>query len=216
MQLQPAPKARDNGGMSQRFVKGSVAAIFAALVFGVSPARAQSTPTVTIPTVTVTAQKEPADPQTLPLSVSTVPADWLQAARLTWISDAAIFAPNTVITEFTARKLSNPRVRSVGASPANPAVTTYVDGVPVLNANASSIEFTGIEQVEFVRGPQSALFGRNALGGVVNLVSERPSLSEWRGEVVAPFGNFGARDIRGSVSGPLGSRAAFAVSAGHA
>jgi iron complex outermembrane receptor protein len=202
--------------MSQRFLKGSVAATFAALVLGVSPALAQSTPTVTIPTVTVTAQKEAADPQTLPLSVSTVPADWLQAARLTWISDAAIFAPNTVVTEFTARKLSNPRVRSVGASPANPAVTTYVDGVPVLNANASSIEFTGIEQVEFVRGPQSALFGRNALGGVINLLSERPSLSEWRGEVVAPFGNYGAKDIRGSVSGPLGSRAAFGVSAGHA
>jgi iron complex outermembrane receptor protein len=166
--------------------------------------------------VTVTAQKEPADQQTLPVSVSAIPADWLRAARITWITDAVVFSPNAVVTEFTARKLSNPRVRGIGASPANPAVTTYVDAVPVLNANASSVEFTGIEQIEVVRGPQSALFGRNTLGGVINIASERPSLSTVRGEVVAPFGNFGAKEIRGSVSAPITDRVAFAVSAGHA
>ena len=171
---------------------------------------------VTLPTVTVTAQKEPADQQTLPLSVSAIPAEWLRAARITWITDAAVFSPNTVVTEFTARKLSNPRVRGVGSSPANPAVTTYLDGVPVLNANASSVEFTGVEQVEIVRGPQSALFGRNTLGGVINIASERPSLGGWRGEVVAPFGNFGSREVRGSVSAPINDRMAFGVSAGHA
>ncbi|HUE89337.1 MAG TPA: TonB-dependent receptor [Vicinamibacterales bacterium] len=112
--------------------------------------------------------------------------------------------------------MSNPRVRGVGASPANAAVATYVDGVPVLNSNASSMEFTGIEQVEFVRGPQSALFGRNTLAGVINIASQRPSMSGWTGEVVAPFGNFGARDVRGSVSGPLGSRVAVGASAGRA
>jgi iron complex outermembrane receptor protein len=175
-----------------------------------------SSPQVTLPTVSVTAQKEPADQQTLPVSVTTVPAGWLDMARITWLSDAAIFAPNTVITEFTARKLSNPRIRGVGASPANAAVGTYIDGVPVLNSNASSMEFTGVEQVEFVRGPQSALFGRNTLAGVINIASQRPSLSGWTGEVVAPLGNFGARDVRGSISGPLSSRLAVAVSAGRA
>lgn len=192
------------------------AALGAALLCSPPLAQAQSTPQVTLPTVTVTAQKEPADQQTLPVSVSAVPADWLRGARITWIGDAVAFAPNAVVTEFTARKLSNFRVRAIGSSPANPAVTTYIDGVPVLNANASSLEFTGVDQVEVVRGPQSALFGRNTLGGVVNISSERPSLSGVRGEVVAPFGNFGAREIRGSVSAPISERVAFAVSAGHA
>ena len=163
----------------------------------------------------MTAQKEPADPRDLPVSVTAVPSEWLRLARITWITDAALFSPNAVVTEFTARKLSNLRVRGVGSSPANPSVTTYIDGVPVLNANASSIEFTGVDQVEVVRGPQSALFGRNTLAGIVNISSERPSLSGLRGEVVAPIGNFGSREVRGSISTPLGSRAAFAVSAGH-
>jgi iron complex outermembrane receptor protein len=206
----------DNGRMPQSFLRFSVAAGVAAVLFMPFTAYAQSAPQVTLPTVTVTAQKEPADAQTLPVSVTAVPSDWLSAARITWIADAAIFAPNVVITEFTARKLSNPRVRGIGASPANPAVTTYVDGVPVLNANASSMEFTGVEQVEFVRGPQSALFGRNAIGGVISFLSERPSLSGWDGEVVAPLGNFDARDVRGRVSGPLGDRVAVAVAGGRA
>jgi iron complex outermembrane recepter protein len=190
---------------------------FTAFFLGCSVAFAQNpAPQVTLPTVTVTAQKEPADPQTLPLGVTTVPAEWLEMARITWLADAAIFAPNTVITEFTARKLSNPRIRGVGASPGNAAVGTYIDGVPVLNSNASSMEFTGVEQVEFVRGPQSALFGRNTLAGVINISSQRPSLSGWTGEVVAPLGNFGARDVRGGISGPLSSRVALGVSAGRA
>ena len=73
-------------------------------------------------TVTVTAQKEPADPATLPVSVTAVPEDLLKAAGVTFISDAAMFSPNTHFTEFTARKLSNPRIRGIGASPANPGV----------------------------------------------------------------------------------------------
>jgi iron complex outermembrane receptor protein len=175
-----------------------------------------SAPQVTLPTVTVTAQKEPADQQSLPLSVSSVSADWLHHTRIGWIGDAAFFAPNLVFTEFSARKLSNARVRGVGASPMNPAVTTYLDGVPVLHANASSLEFAAIQQVEFVRGPQSALFGRNTLGGVINVLSERPSASAWGGEMFAPFGNADSRELRGSVSGPVSSSVTLGFAGGHA
>jgi iron complex outermembrane receptor protein len=59
-----------------------------------------------------------------------------------------------------------------------------------LNANSSSIELLEIDQIEFVRGPQSALFGRNTLGGLVNITSARPSLAKWTGSIIAPFGNF--------------------------
>jgi iron complex outermembrane receptor protein len=188
------------------------------LAFLVVPvlAQAQAAPPVTLPTVTVTAQKEPADLLTLPLSATAVSLDWLQNARITWVADAALFAPNVIFTEFTARKLSNARFRGIGSSPANSAVTTSFDGVPILHANASSLDFTGVNQVEFVRGPQSALFGRNTLGGVINIISERPSLTGWRGDVTAPFGNFGAREVRGAVSGPINDQFAVGFSAGHA
>src|SRR4030095_1892574 len=112
-------------------------------------------------------------------------------------------SPNTYFTEFTARKLSNPRIRGIGAGPANPGVVTYIDGVPQFNANTSSLDFVDIGEVEFVRGPQSTLFGRNALGGLINITSTRPSLTKWRGNVSVPFGSDQLFENRASVSGPL-------------
>ena len=132
---------------------------------------------IRVPTITVTAQKEPEDQQKVPVSVTAVPAETLESAGIRIVSEAAIFAPNTFFTEWSARKLSNARFRGISSSPNNPGITTYFDGVPQLNANSSSIELLDIDQIEFVRGPQSALFGRNTLGGLVNITSARPSMS---------------------------------------
>lgn len=158
---------------------------------------------VGLPTVTVAAQKEPADIRTLPLSVTAVSQEMIDAAGVRVVSDAAIFAPNVWFTEFTARKLSNARFRGVGSSPNNPAITTFIDGVPQLNANSSSPELLAVQQIEFVRGPQSALFGRNALGGVINVNSVKPTFGKWNGSAQALFGNYSAFDLRASASGAL-------------
>jgi iron complex outermembrane receptor protein len=184
-------------------LSASAQALLIASVLSDSASAQQPPVTVTLPPVTVTAQKTPDDPQNLPLSVTAVAGETLIAAGLRSVSEAGWFAPNTFFNEFTARKLSNARFRGVGASPSNPGITSYIDGVPQLNANSSSIELVDVGQIEFVRGPQSALFGRNALGGIINIPSARPSMTTWTGSVVGPYGNFNAGDVRGAVSGPL-------------
>ena len=156
-----------------------------------------------LPTVTVTAQKEPEDKQKVPVSVTAVAKDIIDAAGIHIVSEAAIFAPNTYFTEWSARKLSHPQFRGIGSSPSNPGITTFIDGVPQLNVNSSSLELLDVQQIEFVRGPQSALFGRNTLGGLVNVSSLRPSLSSWTGTLSVPFGNHGAWAVRGGVAGPV-------------
>jgi len=180
-------------------------------------ALAQSTqpPTVTLPTVIVTAQKEAEDVKAVPASITAVTSETIANAGLRVVTDAAMFAPNTVFTEFTARKVSNARFRGIGSSPGNPAITTYIDGVPQLNSNSSNVELLDVDQIEFVRGPQSPLFGRNTLGGIVNVTSTRPSTSRWTGSIVAPFGDFGSKEVRGNVSGPLGDKAAISLAAGR-
>jgi iron complex outermembrane receptor protein len=170
---------------------------------------------ITEPDVVVTAQKEPLELKELPVSVTTVSSRDISFAGIAIVSDAAVYAPNTYFTEFTARKLSFPRFRGIGTSPSNPGVTTYVDGVPQLHTNASSLELLDVEQVEFVRGPQSALFGRNALGGLINVQSLRPSLSQWTGTLAAPVGNAGTREVRASASGPLADSLAVGLAIGR-
>ena len=193
----------------------SAIAVLPAAAQTTGTATTQNPPVVTLPEVTVTAQKEPAKAQELPVSLTAVTTESLVRAGVSIVSDAALMAPNSIFTEFTARKLSNARFRGLGSSPANPAITTFVDGVPVLNANASSMELIDVAQIEFVRGPQSALFGRNTLGGLVNISSARPSMNAWTGRVMAPLGDNGVREIRGSISGPLTSTLGLSMAIGH-
>ena len=215
--LETASRAEaSNSGKMKPMRPFTARAVFALSLLSVPAfAAAQTTPApagasqddpllrVGLPTVTVTAQKEPEEIQKLPLSVTAVSKEMIDSAGVRIPSDAAIFSPNTYFTEFSARKLSNARIRGVGSSPNNPAITTVIDGVPQLNANSSSLELLDVQQIEFIRGPQSTLFGRNALGGVINVTSARPGFSKWTGNVAAPFGNFASFDIRGTASGAL-------------
>jgi iron complex outermembrane recepter protein len=195
-------------------VKRATLSLVCALAPGLVMAQSNQSPSVVLPTVIVTAQKEASDIREVPASVTAVTASTIRDSGLLSVTEAAIFAPNTIFTEFTARKVSNGRVRGVGSSPANPAITTYLDGVPQLNSNTSNIELIDVGQIEFVRGPQSPLFGRNTLGGIVNVTSAKPSMSQWTGAVTAPIGNHGLWDVRGNISGPLGDKAAISFAAG--
>ena len=176
---------------------------------------AQTTEPIRLDPITVNVYKEKDDAQRLPVSVTGVSESVLRGAGVLKISDAGTLAPNTFFSEFTARKLSNARFRGIGSSPLNPGITTYINGVPQLNTNSSNIEFLDIEQVEFVRGPQSALFGRNTLGGLINITTERPSLSKWTGGFTVPLGNYSEWDARARISGPISDKVGVRLTVGR-
>jgi iron complex outermembrane receptor protein len=163
------------------------------------PALAQETP-ILLPQTVVKAQKTADDPIRLPLSLTVVPVSETETG-LKSIKELSEVVPNTFLNEFTARAVSNPFFRGIGGSPVNPGVTTYYDGVPQLNSFSANLELVDVETVEFVRGPQGALFGRNTPGGLINVISARPS-KFWTGHAQAGYGNFASKDVAGRVSGP--------------
>ncbi len=156
-----------------------------------------------LPAITVIAEKVPAPAQSIPVSVTAVTGATIDDADVHSMKDAAVYAPNVFPNEFSVRHLSNPYFRGVGSSPNNPGVTTYLDGVPQLNANSSNIELLDLDQIEFVRGPQGALYGRNTVGGLINVTSRRPALDAWRAAVDTEYGNYNFRDERFALSGPV-------------
>ena len=127
---------------------------------------------IVLPEVVVNANKLPAESQSLPMSITPVTSDTIKDADIKEVKDAADYAPNVLMTDFGARKLSNPYFRGIGAGPSNPGITSYIDGVPQLNANSASIELLDVDQLEFVRGPQGALYGANTIGGLININSK--------------------------------------------
>jgi iron complex outermembrane recepter protein len=153
-------------------------------------------------TITVTAQKEPESALSIPLSVTAVTEDSLMNANIQDVKSAAVHSPNAFINEFTARALSNPFFRGIGGSPTNPGVSTVIDSVPQLNSYSSNIEMVDVGQVEFVRGPEGALYGRNTAGGLINITS-RTLPNAWTAKGEGEFGNYDRRNFRASVSSPL-------------
>ncbi|MFM7605195.1 MAG: TonB-dependent receptor plug domain-containing protein, partial [Prosthecobacter sp.] len=126
----------------------------------------------------------------------------IEARGAQTLKDASFTAPNTFFGEFAARKLSNPRFRGIGGYPSQGA-TVYYDNVPQFHANSSSLTLVDVDQVDFVRGPQAALFGRNTPGGLMSVTSRRPSMGAWSGTLETTHGNYNLRDYRGSITGAL-------------
>ncbi len=138
-----------------------------------------------------------------PISATVTTGKTIQDAGMTTVKDAALYAPNTYFTEFSARQTSSPRMRGIGGSPTNPSVTTYMDGVPQTNGNSSSLTLIDVDQIDFVRGPVGALFGRNTAGGLVNITSRKPTMKGWEGEAQTTIGNYNLQDYRARVSGAI-------------
>jgi iron complex outermembrane receptor protein len=199
-----------------RLVTVSVAAATALSPLATAQSQSNQTPDpVRLPPVVVNVYNEPQDVQTLPVSVTGISETTLNNAGIVKLSDAEMLAPNTFFSEFSARKSTNARFRGIGSSPYNPGIITYLDGVPQLNAYSSNVEFMDIEQVEFVRAPQNAFFGRNTLGGMIGVTTRKPSMSEWKRSVTVPIGNYSDWDAQLSASGPLADNLAVGLTLGR-
>ncbi|MFT4842041.1 MAG: iron complex outermembrane receptor protein [Planctomycetota bacterium] len=153
--------------------------------------------------VVVTAQKQGAEAmQDVPRSVTAIDQKLIRDAGLTSIEDAARLVPNTLITGFSARRLSFPYVRGVGSGQGGPAVATFVDDVPQLSVSSTNLSFAGLERVEILRGPSSVLWGRNTIGGAINMISRKPSW-EPGGEFQTSFGNYNSSRYQVRATGPV-------------
>lgn len=165
--------------------------------------------------VVVTAEKQGAQPVSeVPRSVTAIGRKQIRDAGLNSIEDAARFVPNTLVTGFTARRLSFPYIRGVGSGQGDPAVATFVDDVPQLSISSTNLAFTGIDRIEVLRGPSSVLWGRNTIGGAINLKSQKPSW-ETGGEFRASYGNYNSRRYQVRATGAISESLATSVDASY-
>jgi iron complex outermembrane receptor protein len=166
--------------------------------------------------IVVTARFREENLQEIPLSISAITAEMLAANGATSVIDVSDWAPNVVIDQLGSGwgPTLAATVRGLGygdfKATSEPTMTIYVDDVVLGRPTGAILDLLDLERVEVLRGPQGTLFGKNAIGGVMRLISRRPGEGGQGGDVELTVGDYDRLDIRGSFETTLIDEKLFA------
>jgi iron complex outermembrane receptor protein len=164
--------------------------------------------------IVVTAQRREEKLQDVPASVTSLDATALAKAGVRTTEDLTIAVPGLVWGRSTA--YSQPTIRGVGSRNAGldeSNVATYLDGVYQPDQSTTLLELSNIERIEVLKGPQGTLFGRNATGGAINILTPLPSFVP-KGQFSGTYGRFNYRKGAFYLTGPIaGDKLAVGIAA---
>jgi len=189
-------------------IRSSASAAVAALLGGAlaMPAVAQdSDQTGLLDEVVVTARKKAETLLDIPVAVTAFSADDIEAKGIEGLADVALFTPGLTYFEALNSALGTPVVRGIAQTNLNSPdrnVAVFYGGVYLANLSASNLEILDVERIEVVKGPQSALYGRNAFNGAINYVPASPT-EEFSGRVEGTIGSDERYEARLVLSGPI-------------
>ncbi|MFT6958327.1 MAG: iron complex outermembrane receptor protein [Halieaceae bacterium] len=164
--------------------------------------------------ILVTAQKREQSLQEVGISVTAFSAGQLKSLGYTNTMDIAAQTPALHVQQFHPT-LTTVNIRGISqndfADHLEAPVAMYVDDAYVSSMGAASVQMYDLDRVEVLRGPQGTLFGRNATGGLLHYVSNRPG-EEFEGYVELTVAEYDQLRLEGAVSGPLSDRIAGRLS----
>ncbi len=197
---------KNNGGLSlsgANFPLSRQACLALAALTPMSAVAAEITGT--LGEVIVTAQRREQSIQEVPVSVTAFSGMQLEERSMTSLSEIAFASPNFSFA--TADQQGNLlRIRGVGQTEGSlffdAGVAVFLDGIYLPRMRGEDLDTAGIERIEVLRGPQGTLFGKNTIGGAINIVTARPG-DEFSGTAEVTVGRFNRVDGKMSLDGPL-------------
>lgn len=195
-----------NIGLTHQTTAAGLALIAAATAVFTPTAFAQSGDSArqALEEIIVTARKRDESIMDIPVSISAFSELEIANARIDNLQDVARLSPSLVVAESVGRQTSSPSIRGVAPlSFADPTVLVYVDGFTLgFTRTQNNAMLAGLERIEVLRGPQATLYGRNALGGVINYITKKPT-ERVEGHVDIELGDYEWTRLNASVSGPI-------------
>jgi outer membrane receptor protein involved in Fe transport len=186
-----------------------VGAALLALI-GAKAALAQSASTAAdrpIEKVVVTAEKKKAAVQDVPIAVTAITGKDLSDNQIESFKDLQFNAPSVTFSKGNFAG-NNFQIRGIGvsavAASADSGVAVHTNNIyQVSTAGLAVAEYFDIDRIEILRGPQSTLYGRNATGGAVNIITNKPNLDEFLSSFEGEYGEFDDQKLRAMVNVPL-------------
>ncbi|WP_332034550.1 TonB-dependent receptor [Microbulbifer sp.] len=178
----------DQSGKNRFFTLSTLSAAIA-----VSTALSGAASAAEIEEVVVTAQKRAENLQDVPIAISAFTGDSMKAMGVKSLTDLGKFTPGVEMNNDTPLQPTY-SVRGIETGDftvgSDPAVAVYVDGVYTGRGAGAEIPLADIERVEVLKGPQGTLFGRNATGGAIHIISQKPQADDTT-ELNLSAGNYG-------------------------
>lgn len=204
---------RDNQNKGRIFKALAVAGVLCAMPSDMFAAEVSDS-IVSLQEVSVTAIKSTAPMALRPMASTTVDATRIERLNIVTMKEVSEIAPNFYIPEYGSRMTSSIYVRGLGARIDQPVVGLNVDNVPFLNKDNYDFDLTDIERIEVLRGPQSTLYGRNTMGGMVNIYTLSPM--RYQGlRAMAEYGSANALRVSTGYYFRIARSAGMAVSASY-
>jgi len=171
--------------------------------------------------VVVTAQRRSESLQDTPIAITALDSNAMEMRGITNIQDAITGAPNVDFnTGDPGAGATNAQIyiRGIGQNDfiitTDPGVGIYIDNVFYPRTTGGLLDLADIERVEVLRGPQGALYGRNTIGGAINITTKAPS-DEFEGMVDATYGSFDHVAVRGMINVPVSEQLAVRASTSY-
>ncbi len=144
----------------------------------------------------------------VPIAVTALSADQLAKSQALDISGIQGAVPNVNLVQGRGTSTNaNIFIRGIGQPDAlqtfDPAVGIYVDGVYISRIQGALFNLFDVERMEVLRGPQGTLYGKNTIGGAVNIVSRKPDLNDFRASGSVTYGSYDQWLVNGYVSAPI-------------
>ena len=124
--------------------------------------------------VVVATPKETRALRELPIASHRLTQSQMRAKQVTGIKSLTSLVPNLFIPDYGSRLTTAVYIRGIGSRINTPAVGLYVDNIPYIDKSAFDFNYADIEQIEVLRGPQSLLYGRNTMGGLIKVQTKSP------------------------------------------
>ncbi len=153
--------------------------------------------------IIVTARKREESLQSVPIAISAFTEQTIESAGINSVEDIATLSPGFTFTPLFGGSAATPVIRGQSTTIGEPNVGFFLDGVYQSSRTLmDSVLGDDIARVEIVKGPQSALYGRNTFGGAVNIISKTPT-NNFSGSAFVQYGNYDSLNMRASLSGPI-------------
>ncbi|MFD2516645.1 TonB-dependent receptor [Salinimicrobium flavum] len=157
--------------------------------------------------VTVTAQKREELIQEIPLSITSLSYENVKQSQIQNANDLTAISPNLYAGDPGDRRTVT-SIRGIVTTSYDPAIATYIDGVNQYNLDTYITQLFDIKRIEVLRGPQGTLYGRNAMGGVINIITREPqNHTTVFGE--ATLGNYNQQRYMAGIRTPIGENLFF-------